>query len=146
MRLDELFNQPLPWKNISRPKPPGAMAVRRFSFNAGENLYEVWISGNRHWSIQFDLVGIGHGIYNTGHAFEVFTTVIDIIKTSVVKELPDTFSFSARTNQPSRVKLYKRMVESLGKDIQDYVFSFDDDSFRDLTFNFTRKDFVPDDE
>lgn len=52
-----------------------------------------------------------YGITGNGNAMTTFATVIDIIKTYAWRERPHQFMMSAA--EPSRVKLYKRMVNAI---------------------------------
>lgn len=49
-------------------------------------------------------------ISNTGDEYEVFGTVLAIIREYMGRYSPAAISFSAETKEPSRIKLYDRMV------------------------------------
>ena len=54
-------------------------------------------------------------ITNTGHEFEMFATVATITQAYVRDQKPEAITFSASTSEPSRVKLYKRLVKRIEK-------------------------------
>lgn len=74
--------------------------ISRYDPSANEEV-EIFFKGDDKTSIT-----------NTGNAFTVFATVIDIILQYVRKHNSPTFYFSSE-NEPSRLKLYDRLVNNL---------------------------------
>lgn len=60
----------------------------------------------------FDIVG------GTGASFEVFGTVVEIIKAFIAKERPKAIHFSAK--EPSRIRLYRRFAKQCSTTIHKY--------------------------
>jgi hypothetical protein len=60
-----------------------------------------------------------HGITQTGHAFTVFATVIDVMKAFVARQHPSVIYFSAY--ESSRAKLYDRFITQVGASVPGYV-------------------------
>lgn len=93
----------------------------------------VTMSDDAPWEVSFDLIRNGkstQSITGTGDAARVFATVIYGIKKWLHDVQPHSFSLSAR--EPSRVKLYDRMLRMLPKqwvvDNYDGVFMVNDKS------------------
>jgi hypothetical protein len=59
-----------------------------------------------------------HGVTGTGEAFQVFSTVIDILRDFVKKHEPAMIKFSAL--EPSRIKLYSRLVDMVASELPGY--------------------------
>jgi hypothetical protein len=77
------------------------------------------------WMIEFSRSGIiadksigGNraGITGTGDAYEVFSTVLKCINEFKSRRNTDAFIFTA--SEPSRISLYNRMSNKLGRDVQ----------------------------
>lgn len=69
-----------------------------------------------------------YGVEGTGNELKVFATVIAIIKQFIINNPQITYiEFSAKSAEPSRVRLYDRMVKSLanGWDIQTTTYEGD---------------------
>lgn len=55
-------------------------------------------------------VGRSYGILKTGYPFRKMATVIDILKSFLRDYLPDYIKFTSSASEPSRTKLYTRLV------------------------------------
>ena len=55
-----------------------------------------------------------YGVTNSGDEIAVFSTVVKIIKDFVAKTQVKELVFAAKAKEPSRIKLYDRMVKRLG--------------------------------
>lgn len=126
--LLELFDQTAPWKYttsdpkmieaefvidgsqytveiVNRPVPHGERGdIYNVEFSVGAYDGDTWLSHNT-------------GVTGTGNEYLVFSTVLDIIQTTVdkvgIKAL--TFSSDNINGTSSRTKLYNRMVRALSK-------------------------------
>jgi len=59
-------------------------------------------------------------ITNTGDEFRVFATVINLLDQYIKQHAPKTILFSAYADDPSRIKLYKKMGMSVGQKFPGY--------------------------
>jgi hypothetical protein len=64
------------------------------------------------WDIEFSRDGT-HGITGEGNALKIFGTVVAIVKEFVAAEKPEFMTFSAKKDETSRVKFYKRLAKKL---------------------------------
>lgn len=134
MRLNaicEIFDTPVPltWEERGPTRWFG-------SFNVNGKRYVlrmVTMGDDAPWEVSFDLVRNGkstQSITGTGDANKVFATVLYGINKWLLDIKPHSFSLSAR--EPSRIKLYTRMLRMLPKqwvvDNYDGVFMVKDKS------------------
>tara|TARA_R110000868_G_scaffold20153_9_gene85636 strand:+ start:2660 stop:3130 length:471 start_codon:yes stop_codon:yes gene_type:complete len=139
MRLNaiyELFDTPVPiiWEERGPTRWFGSFNVNNKQYvlrMVTMNDASEWIQSP--WEVSFDLIRNGkstQSITGTGDAARVFATVIYGIKKWLHDVQPHSFSLSAR--EPSRVKLYDRMLRMLPKqwvvDNYDGVFMVNDKS------------------
>ena len=68
---------------------------------------------------RYDTDKSGYDILNSGHAFEVFATVIEIIRDFIKRRKPVAIEFSA--HEASRQKLYARFAKMVSRSIPGYV-------------------------
>lgn len=113
--INELFIQPVTWR-MTRDKSH----TKSYSFTVNEIPYSVDLMKtslqDNTWGVGFDITSNDDNDYkitNTGNATIVFATVIDIIKSFISQHNPDSLQFVADIMEPSRVKLYRRMVQKL---------------------------------
>lgn len=111
--VHELFSKPAEWRWLEK-----SAGLWQAEFAIDKRNYTVSCAGARSISIQFALDGYGQGITNTGNAVLVFATVLDIISDFLKQRKPEEFSFGAKLNQPSRVKLYRRMAKEIEQKLQ----------------------------
>jgi hypothetical protein len=64
------------------------------------------------WSIVFNR-DEDTAINNGGDALKIFATVLDIIQMFDKEHKPKYLSFTAKSNEPSRIKLYQRLVKRI---------------------------------
>ena len=132
MVFSESFDNPT--KYIwSKAEFPGLVTA---DFLINNTRYIVSFAGHYFISISFELTGRGQGIYGTGSAVTIFSTVIAIVREYVNSHHPVAFGFEAKRNQPSRVKLYKRLTEKLKDEVQGYKIDIDDDGGPEIFFAF----------
>ena len=126
--LLELFDRKVEWEILLDTR-----SAVRAQFVLGELVYEVTIDGQRSmnieleephemfddiWEIHFALHGhidqrtfhSSTKVTGTGNSILVFSTVIDIIKYAVESKNIQTLNIIADADQPTRVKLYKKMA------------------------------------
>ncbi len=123
MLLNEVFDQPVKWKVIDHQE--GFLEV---VFTVGPVGYTFWATAVRdaedemiqppHFDIEFyahlpskENPHKSYGITKSGNQQQVFATILDIIKEFVDEYNPAIMSFEAK--EPSRFKLYKRLVATL---------------------------------
>jgi hypothetical protein len=124
MILNELFNQPLPWKWDKASSGDGEEYA---AFSTETTPYHV--SFVRHdgadaeadvWSVEFGVDGVtpdkSMGVTGTGDAAIVFATVVDIIRAFMRTHRAIFLVFSA--GGISRVKLYDRMARTLSPKVE----------------------------
>ena len=122
MLLNELFNQPLPWKWTTNDD--GEMIAE---FTTDTTPY--WISFVRHdmaeedadlWDVEFGVEGVNYPknmeVTGSGDASTVFATVIDIIRAFTRTHRAIILVFSAQG--ASRNKLYDRLTKRLSPRVE----------------------------
>ncbi len=116
MVLRELFNKVLPWKWDKKNTDNNMVAY--FQMDDGSE-YNIEFNGSQYsasWSIDFGRSANSKEapkvvITGTGDQYAVFATVIDIIREFIVQVDPETITFNADNREPSRVKLYDKMIK-----------------------------------
>lgn len=126
--LLELFDRTVKWELLIDTR-----SIFRAQFIIDELTYEVYLDGK--WTPDIELDG-PHEVFRdaweihfamsdhknhfsdekitgTGNAILVFTTVIEIVSHAVDSKNIQTLSFTATSDEPSRVKLYDRMVKKM---------------------------------
>lgn len=119
MLLQELFNQPHPYKWDT---PVNRTGLSQASFSIGDQNYEIAFDySSYHKSVMLEFYqvqdgGFGDtGITGTGNALEVFGTVMACIRDYVSKARPASIRFSA--SEPSRIRLYNRLANNVAKEL-----------------------------
>lgn len=121
MLLNEVFNAPTEWEAHEQRLDyfEAWFRIRTMPYRFRASAY---IDKNdemvhpTHWDVEFyaDVDIRTHdkyGVLNIGNQQQVFATVVDIMKTFVKQYRPAIISFQAE--EPSRMKLYQRMVSRL---------------------------------
>ena len=131
--LKEAFTQPVPWQWTEKDAVSAYAKFTvdgldyRVTFDAIDSFVRAGQRKVLQWEFQFRLAQSPseeksrYGISGTGHAFTVFATVIDILKAFIKAYNPPEIEFSANTNEPSRVKLYRRFIQQIKNEIPGYV-------------------------
>lgn len=110
MKLDELLNSKYEWSGLRHES--GSLYTTEF-LDSEERLVVVNFSQwNGVWSVEFDRDG-SHGMTGAGDAVKVFSTVLDIIKEFTESVDPNFITFSAKSDEESRVKFYKRFAKKI---------------------------------
>ena len=140
--ITELFDKTAEWKWVIQDN-----GRWQANFQIGDIRYYVYCNGAYNCSISFDAhvpgMAMTAGITGTGNAYEVFSTVMKIIVDFVKERNPESFAFESTKHNPSRVKLYRRMCNSLKDLCPNYSFEeseADNPNYKYVTFTFTRKD------
>jgi len=148
LSLDESLDTPYPWTTshvnsdnyramftvpaASKVGQPQTPLLYQVDF-AKHTEHRIWWSGEdvHPWEFTFELaprsyaqvgsvsIKSAYGITQTGHAFTVFATVIDVMKAFVARQHPSVIYFSAHEN--SRVRLYDRFITQVGTSVPGYV-------------------------
>lgn len=114
MKLYEVLNEVIPF-HLDQNAP----RFKQYSFEIGPLRYIVEINRlttpeqEYHWIFSFMLENTKSvEITNTGNQFQVFATVIEIIKDflELNSKKMDTITFTAANSEPSRVRLYKKLA------------------------------------
>jgi len=116
MLLIEVLKSPVPWK-VREHRPDYFDAT--FIINNIKYITRMSAfldAGPQEWDIEFypDLdrpTRERYNILNLGNELQVFSTVLDIIQKFIKEYHPPIVSFSA--HQPSRMKLYNRLIKTL---------------------------------
>ena len=141
MYLFELFTNPVEWE-VMKDNGSNIVAV----FNIDEKVVEVYLSLNDGYVLRlenpdeefrniFDVHfatdyysdedgfrrSSADWVTGSGDALQVFSTVIEIIQTTVKKKNIQHLYFTADNNEPSRVKLYNRLAKAFAKDGWRYI-------------------------
>lgn len=122
MLLNELFNQPLPWKWTTTDDG-------EFAAEFSTEKVPYWVSFIRHdmadtdadlWDVEFGVDGITYTksleVTGSGDASIVFATVIDIIQAFIRTHRAIILMFSAQG--ASRNKLYARLSKRLSPTVE----------------------------
>lgn len=116
MRLWELLNQSTEWSwRTKSPREWGA------NFSTDDNTYWVYLDGHDggEVSIVFSDDERSEEITGRGNSFKVFATVANIVRDFMRQRHPSMLSFTA--NEPSRIKLYKRLADNLAHELHGRV-------------------------
>lgn len=111
MILTELFDQPLPYTLNTQ-------GIGRFVTASGLR-YDVDFMQDEddHGSVDLLFTQVGpiprNNITNTGDEFAIFGTIVGMIREYIATHEVRQLTFDANVTEPSRVKLYDRMVKSL---------------------------------
>lgn len=108
-------------------------------FNVGGNAFKIdftYISKGV-WFVMFEDILKGAGITGGGNAAAVFSVVLSALKQFVAEKMPDEVYFTAATDEPSRVSLYKRMCSKLASGI-DYTLTISANQ-KNTKFKFVRR-------
>jgi len=123
--------KPIEYKVQFQLRPEGNILI--VNFGAREEDKDVLRLGNS-WK---------DNVTNTGDAFKVFATVLAIIK-DCLKRIDDDdldveiIEFAADTDEPSRVKLYTRFADNIGKYLPGWKLKSAKNGARYLNFRFTK--------
>ena len=142
LSLDESLDTPYPWAISGLPSDhrylatfdvPGTTPMRYrvdFAKHTGQRIQ--WNGEDVHpWEFTFEVYGADaratikhatknpYGITQTGHAFTVFATVIDIMKAFIARQHPSVIYFSA--HESSRARLYDRFITHVGASVSGYA-------------------------
>jgi len=110
MLLNELFDNPIPWKWVSK---------NEYNWEAGFDTGNMKYALKCAFAYQFVVITFetratgDTGITGTGNEIAVFATVIDIIKEIIDVPTVKTVVFTAK--EKSRQKLYNRLVKLFEK-------------------------------
>jgi len=96
-------NRPDPkdWSLTFRPSKKGISVLFALDQSSLEGGYHIPYT---------DGVGVPYRINKTGYPFRKMATVIEILKNFLQDYTPDSVKFTATDQEPSRVKLYRRLV------------------------------------
>ena len=116
------------------PLATGKAPINRYSVDFVKRMDQrVFVDGEdtHPWEFTFEVYGADaratikhatknpYGITQTGHAFTVFATVIDIMKAFIARQHPSVIYFSAR--ESSRARLYDRFITHVGASVSGYA-------------------------
>lgn len=120
--VTELFDQKYEWPGLESNH---YLVMAQFNDDDGQ---EITVHCSRYtgdddlWEVEFDRDG-AHHMTGGGDSLKIFATVLDIVHEFCDAKDPHFITFSSKTNEASRVKLYKRLakkIEAFGyKDISE---------------------------
>jgi hypothetical protein len=144
--INELFNQPLKYnKVVPRASDEGKKLTWRFDTPKG-NRYQVeaYFSKNEDkWEFGFyDFEDDSAEITGKGDAAQVFATVIKIGEEFLADVKPRMVEFFADKLEPSRVKLYHRMVKTIADRTPEYEIKTQDYGGSYMRYVMIRKDSI----
>ena len=118
--LTELFDKPLKYRLSHSIED--REEVYEFETPNGQNIeVSIVVAKNGAYEFMFDSDGDGSATKtNKGEEFRIFSTVLKILKEFVDAEAPDHFFVEAVSSEPSRVKLYRRMISTFCKKYPEY--------------------------
>lgn len=140
MLLREMFDKVLPWEWYHKDEE-GQMANFAVSDNVGyhvvidkvgpehEDSWEVVFTRSEmtsDWKVDSSTSVTGTG---KGDEYAVLATVIDIIKSFMKDKDPDVLYFTAKSDEPSRVSLYRKMLGQLTSGKYETETSMDDNNW-----------------
>lgn len=108
--LTELFDKPLKYRLSHSIED--REEVYEFKTPKGQNIeVGIIVAKNGAYEFMFDSDGDGEATKtNKGEEFRIFATVLKILKEFVDDEAPDHFFIDAVRKEPSRVRLFQRMI------------------------------------
>ena len=124
-RLTAMTNEAL---DSSYPYEEDSMGKYHFITDSGIK-YKVYLQGKDMVDVAFSAVLPGEEenfrpdkttITGTGDSRKVFGTVVKIVKEYLDTYKPKTLYFTAENAEPSRVKLYNRLISQVNKELPDY--------------------------
>ena len=148
LSLDESLDAPFPWTTTHvgsdnyramfdvTSKAGQTPAPLRYQVDFAKHAEQrIWWSGEdvHPWEFTFEVSGKykqsgeankraadnPYGITQTGHAFTVFATVIEVMKAFIAHQHPSVIYFSA--HESSRARLYDRFITQVGASVPGYV-------------------------
>lgn len=121
--LTELFDKPLPYRLSHSIED--REEVYEFKTPNGQNI-EVGIVVAKNGAYEFMFDSDGDGVAtktNKGEEFRIFSTVLKIFGQFIADEMPDHVFIEAVKSEPSRVKLFRRMVKMFVQKNSQYEFT-----------------------
>lgn len=118
--LSELFDKPLPYKLVHSIEDKEE--VYAFRTPKGQH-FEASIAVDKRGAYEFSFVSDSSEDgtkSNKGEQFQVFATVTKIFGEFIKDEEPDHWFVEAVTSEPSRLKLFSRMVNKFVRLNKDY--------------------------
>lgn len=118
--LSELFDKPLPYKLVHSIED--REEVYAFKTPKGQH-FEASITVDKRGAYEFSFVSDSSEDgtkSNKGEQFQVFSTVTKIFSEFIKDEAPDHWFVEAVTSEPSRLKLFSRMVNKFVRLNKDY--------------------------
>lgn len=117
--LNETLTQPLPWNKYKEPYG----YEYTFKTPSGQQGMASLLVKHGTAELMFDING-EMGVTGKGEAFPVFSTVMDIAKNAANDPIMDDvykIQFSAKSDEPSRIKFYQRLAKMLDFPGYEYV-------------------------
>jgi len=136
MYLTELFNRAVDWKYTNVESKHS-----RAEFNVDEYEYTVDFMNNHEinsislggpaedfkdlWEVNFTTyskaLGSRDDITGTGNTIAVFSTVINIVESTIKQQDIQSLVFTSDSDEPSRISLYDRMAKNFAKSGWRYI-------------------------
>ena len=109
MKLHELLDSAYEWDGLKKEHPDEYTA--HFEDGKGEDVEVIFTMYKGMWDIEFSRAG--YGMTGGGDAIKIFSTVLAIIKEFIESVDPKYIIFSAKSDEESRIKFYKRFAKKI---------------------------------
>lgn len=118
--ITELFDKPLPYRLSHSIEDQGE--TYEFKTPNGQFIeVSIIVDKNGAYEFTFDSDSKEDGTKSgKGEEFRIFSTVLKILQEFVDDEAPDHFFIESVSSEPSRVKLYRRMISAFCKKYPEY--------------------------
>ncbi len=113
MRYDRLILELFNTRDTNSKRVYDGTYSEEYSFVVARRKYKLIITKVYNWSVGFEDKNGSHAVTGKGDAAKVFGRVLSILIPIINQQKPKVIEFSAHTDQPSRLKLYRAMVRVL---------------------------------
>lgn len=126
-RLTAMTNEALDSSYQYTPSEINPANVFYFTTDSGEEYKVQFAKSGKAVEVSFYAKGNGDehkiGITGGGDSRKIFGTVVNIVKEYLNKNKPLTLLFTAVSNEPSRVRLYKALASKVDQSLPDYYYA-----------------------
>ena len=118
--ITELFDKPLPYRLSNSDEDLGE--TYEFKTPNGQFIeVNITVAKSGAYEFSFDSDSKEDGTKSgKGEEFRIFSTVLKILKEFVDAEEPDHFFVESVSSEPSRIRLYRRMISTFCKKYPQY--------------------------
>ena len=120
--ITELFDKPLKFEK-THEKEDESYSYEFETPNGQSFEVDLHVDKNGAWELGFDSDSSSETKSGKGEQFQVFSTVLKILDQFIANEMPDHVFIEAVKSEPSRVKLFRRMVKMFVQKNSQYEFT-----------------------